>query len=284
MMAVFAVFVGFSVRHPGRRDRRLAHRGRRRVRAGRHGGRLPMGLPDRDDRRGRSAAAARRILWLEFFLRRHGRADGRRHARACCARRARPAHVVRPIPLDGVPRVPLARDRRMAGAARASSPPAPCSSAPGLAGDARALSQVLSRRRGSARSAMGSSPHGGRLTGCGSSSWPVLVGFGRDRDRHVAGPRARARGPGFYLASALGDPLRDFFTRYRGSAVLILALICTYRLSDFVLNIMNPFYHRSRVHAHRSRRGAEDLRRRGVGAGVFAGGFAVARLGLMRAL
>ena len=40
----------------------------------------------------------------------------------------------------------------------------------------------------------------------------------------------------------LGDPLRDFFKRYRGTATLILALICVYRLSDFVLNIMNPFY------------------------------------------
>jgi len=48
--------------------------------------------------------------------------------------------------------------------------------------------------------------------------------------------------PGVYLASALGDPLRDFFARYGRRAGLILALICVYRLSDFVLNIMNPFY------------------------------------------
>ena len=35
---------------------------------------------------------------------------------------------------------------------------------------------------------------------------------------------------------------RDFFRRYGKIASLILALICSYRLSDFVLNIMNPFY------------------------------------------
>ena len=45
-----------------------------------------------------------------------------------------------------------------------------------------------------------------------------------------------------YLDAAMGDPLRDFFRRYQGTAGLILALICLYRLSDFVLNIMNPFY------------------------------------------
>ena len=56
-----------------------------------------------------------------------------------------------------------------------------------------------------------------------------------------AASRARTR-PGVYLLSALGDPLRDFFTRYRSSAGLILALICLYRIPDFVLNIMNPFY------------------------------------------
>jgi len=82
----------------------------------------------------------------------------------------------------------------------------------------------------------------------------------------------------------LGDPLRDFFTRYRGSAVLILALICTYRLSDFVLNIMNPFY----IDLGFTLTEVAEVRKIfGVAAsvfGVFAGGFAVARLGLMRAL
>ncbi len=49
--------------------------------------------------------------------------------------------------------------------------------------------------------------------------------------------------PSTYLRSAYGQPLAHFFTRFGGRlGVLILALICLYRLSDFVLNIMNPFY------------------------------------------
>jgi len=90
--------------------------------------------------------------------------------------------------------------------------------------------------------------------------------------------------PGVYLFAALGEPLADFFRRYRGVAGLILALICLYRLSDFVLNIMNPFYADlgfSKIEI------AEVRKVFGVVAtvvGVGLGGFAVARLGMMRAL
>jgi PAT family beta-lactamase induction signal transducer AmpG len=90
--------------------------------------------------------------------------------------------------------------------------------------------------------------------------------------------------PGLYLAAALGDPLKNFFARYGRLAPLILALICTYRLSDFVLNIMNPFY----LDLGFSLGEVAEVRKVfGVIAsmiGVFAGGFAVARLGLMKAL
>ena len=90
--------------------------------------------------------------------------------------------------------------------------------------------------------------------------------------------------PGRYLGVALGEPLADFFARYGRAASLILALICVYRLSDFVLNIMNPFY---------LDLGFDKLQiaevRKVLGVvmsvvGVGLGGFAVARLGLMRAL
>src|SRR5690606_1335583 len=54
-------------------------------------------------------------------------------------------------------------------------------------------------------------------------------------------PGARTR-PSTYFVRSYGDPLRDFFGRFAGTAGLILAMICCYRLSDFVLNIMNPFY------------------------------------------
>ncbi len=38
------------------------------------------------------------------------------------------------------------------------------------------------------------------------------------------------------------DPLADFFRRYGWMAVALLAVICLYRLTDFTLTIMNPFY------------------------------------------
>jgi MFS transporter, PAT family, beta-lactamase induction signal transducer AmpG len=96
-------------------------------------------------------------------------------------------------------------------------------------------------------------------------------------------PGARTR-PGIYLGAALGEPLENFFGRYGKVAGLILALICLYRVSDFVLNIMNPFYLDlgfSKVEV------AEVRKVFGVFMsviGVFFGGLAVARLGLMRAL
>ena len=49
--------------------------------------------------------------------------------------------------------------------------------------------------------------------------------------------------PGVYLRRAYGEPLGNFFQRFSLKfGLLILALICMYRLSDFVLNLMNPFY------------------------------------------
>ena len=111
----------------------------------------------------------------------------------------------------------------------------------------------------------------------------VVAGFGVIVLAALPLPGARTR-PGVYLSSALADPLRDFFARYRSAAGLILALICLYRIPDFVLNIMNPFYldlGYSLVEI------AEVRKIFGVGMtmfGVFAGGVAVARYGLMRAM
>ncbi|MGI9134914.1 MAG: AmpG family muropeptide MFS transporter, partial [Rhodoferax sp.] len=46
-----------------------------------------------------------------------------------------------------------------------------------------------------------------------------------------------------WLRGALVDPFAEFIGRYRWHAVLILALIATYRISDVVMGIMaNPFY------------------------------------------
>ncbi len=111
----------------------------------------------------------------------------------------------------------------------------------------------------------------------------VLAGFGVIIASILPAPGTRSR-PGTYLSAALGDPLRNFFARYGRSARLILALVCLYRLSDFVLNIMNPFY----LDLGFTLAEVAEVRKIfgvvATMAGVFAGGYAVARLGLLRAL
>jgi PAT family beta-lactamase induction signal transducer AmpG len=111
----------------------------------------------------------------------------------------------------------------------------------------------------------------------------VLLGFGVIVLAALPLPGARTR-PGVYLSSALADPLRDFFARYSAAGGLMLALICLYRIPDFVLNIMNPFYLDLGYNLVEI---AEVRKIFGVGMtmlGVFAGGLAVARYGLLRAM
>jgi PAT family beta-lactamase induction signal transducer AmpG len=96
-------------------------------------------------------------------------------------------------------------------------------------------------------------------------------------------PGAQTR-PGTYFTRSYGDPLRDFLVRFRGSAGLILAMICCYRLSDFVLNIMNPFY----LDVGFNLETIAEVRK-GFGvwmliAGVGVAGWCIARFGLMRSL
>ena len=121
----------------------------------------------------------------------------------------------------------------------------------------------------------------------GSRVWvhlaAILIGFALIVIAAMPLPGVRTR-PGVYLSSALADPLRDFFSRYRASGGLILALICLYRVPDFVLNIMNPFYLDL---GYTLVEIAEVRKIFGVVMtmfGVFAGGVAVARYGLMRAM
>ncbi len=111
----------------------------------------------------------------------------------------------------------------------------------------------------------------------------VLAGFSAVALAASPIPGLRTR-PGVFLFHALGDPLADFFRRFGKQALLILALICLYRLSDFVLNIMNAFY----LDLGFSLTQIAEVRKVfGVGAsliGVFAGGLAIARWGVMRPL
>ena len=111
----------------------------------------------------------------------------------------------------------------------------------------------------------------------------VVVGFGLIALVAMPLPGARTR-PGVYLSSALVDPLRDFFSRYHSAAGLILALICLYRIPDFVLVVMNPFYLDL---GYTLTEIAEVRKIFGVFMtmfGVFVGGLAVARYGLLRAM
>jgi PAT family beta-lactamase induction signal transducer AmpG len=111
----------------------------------------------------------------------------------------------------------------------------------------------------------------------------VVAGFGIVVLAALPIPSVRTR-PGTFLSAALVDPLRDFFVRHRSTAVLILALICVYRIPDFVLNIMNPFYLDLGYTVVEI---AEVRKIFGVVmtmAGVFAGGLAVARYGPVPAM
>lgn len=99
--------------------------------------------------------------------------------------------------------------------------------------------------------------------------------------RSIPGVKTR---PGAYFSSAMGEPLRDFFTRYEGVALLILLFICFYRISDFLLNLTGVLYldagfGKDEIAAAQKFFGAFAS---AVGAG-FAG-WAVLRFGLFRCL
>lgn len=100
--------------------------------------------------------------------------------------------------------------------------------------------------------------------------------------RPVPGVQTR---PGEHLSRAYGEPLRNFFGRFGGRlGALILALICLYRLSDFVLNLMGPFYldlgfTLSEIAQVRKIFGVVAL----IG-GVAVGGYCVARFGVLKTM
>jgi PAT family beta-lactamase induction signal transducer AmpG len=55
-------------------------------------------------------------------------------------------------------------------------------------------------------------------------------------------PLPVATRPSAYFRAVFVAPMKDFFVRFEHLALLILALICFYRISEFVLSIMTPFY------------------------------------------
>lgn len=134
-----------------------------------------------------------------------------------------------------------------------------------------------------ARQAVAASLEAGDASGVMIQFAYVIGGFGLLTLGCLPLPGLKTR-PGAYLAGSFGQPLADFFRRFGGLAGPILALICLYRLADFVLNIMNPFYLDLGFTLTEI---AEVRKVFGVVAttvGVFIGGWSVARLGLIRTM
>jgi len=69
----------------------------------------------------------------------------------------------------------------------------------------------------------------------------VLVGLGLMGLACLPLPGTLTR-PGAYLRQTFVTPIAAFFKRYENLAGLVLALICLYRVSDFLLNVNGAFY------------------------------------------
>ncbi|WP_293660273.1 AmpG family muropeptide MFS transporter [Rhodoferax sp. OV413] len=110
----------------------------------------------------------------------------------------------------------------------------------------------------------------------------LTVLFSKEPAQQALPPARNARE---WLQGALIAPFADFVGRYRWHAVLILALIATYRISDVVMGIMaNPFY----VDMGFSKTEVATVSKLyGVVmtlAGAFVGGVLAMRFGVMRVL
>lgn len=155
----------------------------------------------------------------------------------------------------------------------------------GVSGNAGMLQQMWLLAGGSAESGDAllavwrSSPVGIYLQVAG-----VLLGLGLLALACLPLPGRPTR-PGMHLRRAYGEPLGDFFGRFgAGLGALILALICLYRLSDFVLNLMGPFY----VDLGFTLGEIAEVRKifgvLALMAGVAVAGYCVARLGVLRTM
>jgi PAT family beta-lactamase induction signal transducer AmpG len=186
-------------------------------------------------------------------------------------------HTIRPIHTEGVPSNPLAEAAEwivrgalfVAGGLVAGA---------GLSGDPAPMTLIFGAEAFGLSAIWKGTPYSVFL-----QVGAVVLGLGVIALACAPLPGTRTR-PGLYLGASFGAPLKDFFERYAGTAALILALICMYRVSDFVLNVMNPFY----LDLGFSKIEIAEVRKVfGVVAsmaGVFIGGWAVVKLGLMRAL
>jgi len=186
-------------------------------------------------------------------------------------------HTIRPIHTEGVPSNPLAEAGEwiVRGALFIASA---LVAGAGLSGDPAPMTLIFGAEAFGLSAIWKGTPYSVFL-----QVGAVVLGLGVIALACAPLPGTRTR-PGLYLGASFGAPLKDFFQRYAGVAGLILALICLYRVSDFVLNVMNPFY----LDLGFSKIEIAEVRKVfGVVAsmaGVFVGGWAVVKLGLMRAL
>jgi PAT family beta-lactamase induction signal transducer AmpG len=111
----------------------------------------------------------------------------------------------------------------------------------------------------------------------------IVLGFGVLYLAAIPVPGLKTR-PGLYLSHALGDPLADFFGRFGKRAFVILGLICVYRLTDFVLNVMNAYYIDLGFSLDQIAEVRKVFGALASMAGVFVGGLAIARFGVIRPL
>ena len=155
----------------------------------------------------------------------------------------------------------------------------------GLSGQGRADHLHVHRRAGLSDALPVRSPNSGPRKPWGAV-WQVLGVADRPRHRrfrHLSSAGIKSR-PSAYFAGTLKEPLEDFFKRYKDTGALILAMICVYRIADFVLNLMTAFYVDVGFTLDEIA-GARKLF--GVlmsMAGIGLGGWMVARFGLMRSL
>ena len=144
-------------------------------------------------------------------------------------------HTIRPIHTEGVPSNPLAEAGEwiVRGALFIASA---LVAGAGLSGDPAPMTLIFGAEVFGLSAIWKGTPYSVFL-----QVGAVVLGLGVIALACAPLPGTRTR-PGLYLGASFGAPLKDFFQRYAGIAGLILALICLYRVSDFVLNVMNPFY------------------------------------------
>lgn len=192
------------------------------------------------------------------------------------------AHAIRPIHVDEIPNRPV-QDRfeilvRLAifalGALLVGS---------ALSGKAAAIQSILGALGQTATGEAFKAIWESKQTGIFYQVAGLLAGFGVIFAGAFPIPGHATR-PGTYLARSLGEPIMDFLHRYEGIAGLILAMICVYRISEFVLNLMTPFYLDMGFSPDEV---AEARKVFGIVMtmlGVFLGGLLVRQLGIMRTM